>query len=205
MKKFFYYLSTLVISLFLISCSKSNTLDNSNNKDINTNSTNQNFEIATVSKNIDGDTIKVKFSNDDINGNYKNSEQTIRLIGVNTPETVKQNSPVEPYGKEASDFTKSTLKVGTKIYLEKDIGDTDKYNRLLRYVWLDIPNDSSSNEELKSKMFNSILLDEGYAQIMTIQPNVKYQDYFLNLQKNARQNQKGLWSLDVYKNEKTTK
>ena len=72
---------------------------------------------------------------------------------------------------------------GKKEYIEKDAGDTDKYGRLLRYVYTE-----------DGKMFNEVLVQEGYAQVMTIQPNVKYQERFVQAQRQAREGKKGLWN-----------
>lgn len=127
--------------------------------------------LYNVTRIVDGDTIVI---------DYKGKQEKVRLIGVNTPETVKPNSPVEHYGKEASDFTKKML-TNKKVELEFDIGQRDKYNRLLAYIYLD------------GVMFNKTLVKEGYAQVMTIPPNVKYADEFIKLQKEARENKRGLW------------
>ena len=127
------------------------------------------YEKAVVKRVVDGDTLLLA------------NDKRVRLIGVNTPETVKPNSPVEAYGKEASEYTKKML-TGKTVYLEKDAGDTDKYGRLLRYVYTE-----------DGKMFNEVLVQEGYAQVMTIQPNVKYQDRFVEAQRQAREGKKGLW------------
>jgi len=99
---------------------------------------NLNLKEVKVSRVVDGDTIEL------LDG------RKVRLIGVNTPESTTRT---EPYGKEASDYTKSQL-TGKTAYLEKDVSETDKYGRLLRYVWLSIPN------EIRSKMFNAILSAE---------------------------------------------
>lgn len=140
------------------------------------------YEKALVKRIIDGDTIVVI-----LNG----VEEKIRLIGVNTPESVgKYKSNPQPYGKEASNFTKRSL-LGRIVYFEKDVGDKDKYGRLLRYVWLTDPSKGNLNED----MFNIILIKEGYGSVMTIQPNVKYQKTFVNLERQARENKKGLWQL----------
>ncbi len=139
---------------------------------------------ATVTRVVDGDTIRV-----DING----KEEAVRLIGVDTPETVKPNHPVEPYGKEASEFTKKKL-TGKTVYLETDLEERDRYQRLLAYVWLEKPN-GINNQEIREKMFNAILLREGYGQLLTVPPNVKYSDYFTEYQKEARENNRGLWGL----------
>jgi len=118
---------------------------------------------------IDGDTIKIE------------SGQKVRLIGIDTPETVDPNRPVGCYGQEASNFTKSRLE-GKSVELEKDVSDTDKYDRLLRYIWLD------------GVLFNETLVREGYAQVSTYPPDVKYQNKFLAAQAEARNQKKGLWS-----------
>jgi len=149
---------------------------------------NQNAPIllvaAKVTKVVDGDTIYIKLSN--------GSEEKVRFIGVDTPESTIQH---EPYGQEASNYTKSKLS-GKTVYLEKDVSERDKYNRLLRYVWLEKPGEISDTE-IRSKMFNAILLLEGYAQVATYPPNVKYVDYFTKYQTEAREASKGLWGIEV--------
>jgi micrococcal nuclease len=142
------------------------------------------YEVAKIVRVKDGDTIVAE-----ING----KEETIRLIGIDTPESVgKYKNNPEPYGVEASNFTKSILTPNKTIYLTKDAGDKDKYQRLLRYVWLDKP----SVLNIKETMFNAVLVKEGYANTLTIPPNVKYSMVFNLLEKEARELNKGLWSLE---------
>jgi micrococcal nuclease len=117
-------------------------------------------------------------------------EEKVRFIGVNTPESTKE---IEPYGKEASAYTKTRLD-GRKIWLELDVEERDRYGRLLAYIWLEQPA-SDSEPEVRAKMFNAELLLNGYAQVMTIPPNVKYADLFVKLQQEAREANKGLWGL----------
>ena len=118
---------------------------------------------------IDGDTIEVS-------GN-----RIVRYIGIDTPETVDPRKPVQCFAQEAT--AKNKELVNEKIvYLEKDVSETDKYDRLLRYVWLD-----------KEVMVNEVLLREGYAQVSTFTPDVKYQERFISAQKDARDNNRGLW------------
>ena len=74
---------------------------------------------------IDGDTVEI---------DYEGKTTAVRLIGVDTPETVHPNQPVEPYGKEASNFTKNLL-MGESVYLRFDVDRTDKYDRLLAYLY----------------------------------------------------------------------
>ena len=142
-----------------------------------------NLEAATVTQHVDGDTVYVRLEN--------GQEYKLRMIGVDTPETVHPSKPIEFYGKEASDFTKSKL-LGQTVYLEKDVSDTDRYGRLLRYIWLKPPAEITK-EEIKSKMFNAILVANGYAQVSTYPPDVKYQEYFIELEREARDNNIGLW------------
>lgn len=127
------------------------------------------FKVLRVA---DGDTIVI---------DYYGSKEKVRFIGVNSPESVKPNSPVEPYGKEAAKFTRKNLD-GKYVTLEFDVDKRDKYGRLLAYVYVD------------GVMFNKTLLEEGYAQLMTIPPDVKYVDEFKEIQRMARENNKGLWA-----------
>ncbi|SHF14894.1 micrococcal nuclease [Desulforamulus putei DSM 12395] len=138
---------------------------------------------ATVTRVIDGDTVHVS-----INGR----DETVRMIGVNTPETHHPSKPVEYYGPEAEKFTRSQLD-GKQIWLQKDVQERDKYGRLLAYIWLEQPA-SDSESEVRAKMYNAKLLLDGYAQVMTIPPNVKYADLFVKLQREAREGGRGLWS-----------
>jgi len=127
-----------------------------------------------VTKIVDGDTFWI----DD--GSEKGMK--IRLIGINTPETVHPQKEVEYFGRESSDYLKNLLS-GKKVRLEFDIDKIDRYGRTLAYVYL------------KNGTFvNAELVKNGYAQVMTIPPNVKYSEKFLKLERIARQNTKGLWN-----------
>jgi micrococcal nuclease len=131
-----------------------------------------------VSKVVDGDTIDVT-----VNG----ETARVRLIGINTPETVDPRKPVECYGKEASDFAKETL-TGKKVRLEADPTQTDrdKYDRLLRYVFLE----DGTN-------FNELMVARGYAYEYTYDAPYKYQKEFKAAQKFAEDNKRGLWAEGV--------
>jgi micrococcal nuclease len=128
-------------------------------------------DAVKVERVVDGDTFEVK-----LNG----KKEKVRLIGVDTPETVKPNTPVMYYGKEASDYTKKRLQ-GRTIELEWDVDRTDRYDRLLAYVWIG------------GELFNRTLVQEGYARIATYPPDVKYVDLFTKDQQQARSQGKGLW------------
>lgn len=128
------------------------------------------YSTANVKRVVDGDTFETA------NGDK------VRLIGMNTPETVKPDSPVEAYGKEASAYTKKRLS-GKTVYLFADAGDKDKYGRLLRYVFI----------EGETEMFNETLLREGYANTMTVPPNVMFAESFVKIERDARNDGRGLW------------
>lgn len=144
------------------------------------------FEVATITDVTDGDTITV--------GIYGTGYKT-RLIGVDTPETVHPSKPVEFMGKEASDFTKTQLQ-DKKVWLEKDVSDTDRYDRLLRYIWLEEPSniENPTYEDVRDKMFNGILIRDGYANASTFPPDVKYQEYFARIEEESREKGVGLWN-----------
>ncbi|MFH0936837.1 MAG: thermonuclease family protein [Candidatus Daviesbacteria bacterium] len=130
-------------------------------------------EEKLVIRVVDGDTIEVE-------GNQK-----IRYIGIDTPETVDPRRPVACFGKEASDENKKLVE-GKKVILEKDISETDKYERLLRYVYV-------KNPDGTTLFVNDYLVRQGFAKISTYPPDVKFTDQFLAAQVEARENQKGLW------------
>ncbi len=140
---------------------------------------------AKVTKGVDGDTVHVS-----LNG----KDETVRFIGVNAPELSHpaQNIQEQPYGQEAAKHMTDAL-LGKTVYLEFDVGQRDKYGRLLAYIWLAPPKDNSENE-IRGKMFNAQLLLNGYAQVMTVPPDVKYSDLFLKFQREAQSNNKGLWA-----------
>lgn len=144
------------------------------------------YQKASVESIIDGDTIEVKIG-DDV---YK-----LRLIGINTPEINHPDKGVEFFGKEASEFTKEILE-NKEIYLEKDLSEVDKYQRILRYVWLNLPKnpEKPSFEELRDQSLNGILVRDGYANAVTVPPDVKYAEWLAKIEKEAQANNMGLWN-----------
>lgn len=146
----------------------------------------EHYQKAKVSRVVDGDTIEVV---------YDGHAYKLRLIGVNTPETKHPQKGVEFFGKEASAFTEEKLN-GKDIYLEKDVSDTDRYQRLLRYVWLTPPKNplNPTYEEVRDNSFNGVLVRDGYANASTYPPDVKYSELFSKIEAEARANNKGLWN-----------
>ena len=137
------------------------------------------LEAAIVERVVDGDTIIVTLND---------QEQYVRLIGVDTPESVHPDeSRNTEAGSTASEYTKSLLLEGSTVYLQKDTSDTDKYDRLLRYVWLEEPANVNDESEIKSKMLNAILIQNGYAQAEPYEPDTTYADLFNSLESTAQQ------------------
>lgn len=141
-----------------------------------------NYNDILVKRVIDGDTIQLE------------TGQRVRLIGIDTPEmhysdklyrdsrrTEQDIQTIRELGKRAYEFTKKLIEA-KRVSLEFDVEKYDKYGRLLAYVYL------------KDGTFvNAKIIEEGYASLMTIPPNVKYTDLFLKLYQKARENKRGLW------------
>jgi micrococcal nuclease len=131
---------------------------------------------AAVVRVVDGDTIIVRLGSQDMR---------LRYIGIDTPETVRPGHPVEWLGPEASEANRRLVEGRTAV-LEKDVSETDRFGRLLRYVWL--------RDDDDWLMVNHELVRLGYAQVTTIPPDVKYADLFLEAQREAREAGRGLWA-----------
>ncbi len=142
-------------------------------------------EIGEVTRVVDGDTIEVRITarvDGPGAGDARiGSSYDVRLLGIDTPESVKPNSPVECFGREASAAAKALLE-GSDVKLVKDVEETDRYDRLLRYVYLG------------HELANARLVVNGYAAAYTYPPNVRHADLFVALQREATQEQRGLWS-----------
>lgn len=130
-------------------------------------------EVYPVERVIDGDTLVIR---------YQGVLTTVRLLGVDTPETVHPNKPVEHFGREASAFTKRLLE-NEKVRLDFDLERFDRYGRLLAYVY-------RASDGL---FVNEALLREGYAHAYTRFP-FRYLDRFRQLEAEAREARRGLWA-----------
>ncbi len=164
---------------------KAQNNQNNNNPEVITNNTQNNenkeieFQEAYVTKIIDGDTIGVT-----IDGKY----YKVRFIGINCPEYTKE---IEPYGKEATEYTNEKLYNKT-IYLQKDVTDTDDYDRLLRYIWLEKV-DEINEETVKKSLFNYELVVNGLANSNYYKPNITLQDYLEQAEIYAKRHKIGMW------------
>ncbi|MGH2839106.1 MAG: thermonuclease family protein [Thermoleophilaceae bacterium] len=122
---------------------------------------------ARVTKVTDGDTIRL------------GELGPVRLIGIDTPEVY---GGVECFGHEASDFARRLLPVGTRVRYRVGVEERDRYGRLLAYVWLP-----------GGRMLNRVMVLKGYAQPLTIPPNVEFADVFRAAARAARRAGLGLW------------
>lgn len=137
--------------------------------------TDKNEQLIKVVRVIDGDTIILE------NG------KTVRYIGIDTPELRTKKGKPECYAYEAKKKNEA-LVLGKKVRLEKDVSETDKYGRLLRYVYVD------------GVFVNEYLVKEGYATVLTYPPDVAYANLFLVAQQDARENNRGLWGKQCHLN-----
>ena len=131
------------------------------------------FLAVKVVRVVDGDTIQVCCIG------WK--REKVRYIGVDTPETHHPMRGVEPYGMEAAEANRKLVD-GKTVRLEFDVQQLDKYGRTLAYIYLE-----------DGTFVNAWLVENGYAMVMTFPPNVKHQELFLKLQREAREARKGLW------------
>lgn len=131
---------------------------------------NEEFKVSRI---VDGDTIEIS------------TGEKVRYIGIDTPETVDPRRPVGCFGKEASDENKKIVG-GKSVILEKDISERDKYNRLLRYVYI-----KQTNGNLL--FVNDYLVRQGFAKASTYPPDVKFAGQFVEAEREARENNRGLW------------
>ncbi|MFR9296159.1 MAG: thermonuclease family protein [Aedoeadaptatus pacaensis] len=138
---------------------------------------------VTVKRVVDGDTLII----DD------GADTRVRLIGVDTPETVKPRGRVEPWGKEASDFSKKTL-TGKAVFLEYDEEKEDRYGRTLAYIWTEDPRVSDKPKE--EILFNYQLVASGYARERAYEPNTKYQAMLHEGEIVAMDHVRGIWAVE---------
>jgi micrococcal nuclease len=155
-----------VLLAFAVGCGDASTADGtSDNGDAN----------GTVVRIVDGDTVVV-----DVDG----AEEKIRLIGIDTPESVDPRRPVECFGKEATAHITDLIPEGTPLRVERDVEARDRYDRLLAYLY-------RADDDL---FVNEQMIADGYANVATYPPNVTHVDRFLEAERSARADDRGLWS-----------
>lgn len=137
---------------------------------------NENFYRVTEIH--DGDTVTIV--RDSFLGIVVKTEK-VRLIGIDAPELAQ-----EPWGRRAKNYLKKLVRESDwQVRVELDVQQRDRYGRILAYLW-----------DNKGNMINYLLIRNGYAMVYTIPPNVKYADLFVEAQRLAREEKKGIWGKD---------
>lgn len=189
----------LSLSLFFGGCSSSTTTLSTLTDFNTTQDKNDNYSTSSVPKAsveasiervVDGDTIKVKLKD-------SGKTVTLRLLLIDTPESVKPGVDPQPYSIDASNFAKELLKIGDKAYIEYDEGDkTDKYDRHLCYLWF-------YNKEDKSwKMFNEKIVEEGLARVGYVYSQRRHLDTLYKAEDKAKSSKLNIWSVNGYVTDK---
>lgn len=127
-------------------------------------------EVVKAKLVIDGDTIQI------------DTGESVRYIGINTPELKDERGEIQCFAKEALQKNKELVE-NKFIELEKDISETDKYGRLLRYIWIG------------DRLINEELVREGYAHSATFPPDIKYQQRFIEAARLAQNENRGFWGI----------
>ena len=170
------------IFILIFSLSACDEKENTSNDQIS--STDETYTKAQVTRVIDGDTIWVNIGGD---------KEKVRFIGINAPELARDGKKAQFMAEKARDFVEKTIK-DKEIHLEKDLTDRDKYDRLLRYIYLEKPSENPNLEEIRDKSLNGILVKEGLAYSNYYKPNIKYQDFLEKLEDEAKENKLGIHS-----------
>lgn len=139
-------------------------------------------QVNKVVRVVDGDTFEI------------DTGEKVRMIGIDTPELHHPTKDVQCFGKEAMLKTKDMLE-GKMVRLEKDVSETDRYGRLLRFVYLlNLSPTPLPTGQLSEVFVNAYLIKEGFAHAVTFPPDVMKSQEFISLENEARYNKKGLWS-----------
>lgn len=133
-------------------------------------------ERVRVVRVVDGDTVVIEAGG---------RQDRLRYIGIDAPESVRPDTPVEPFGREAA-AANEALVAGREVLLERDVSDRDEFGRLLRYVWLETDDGPL--------MVNFELIARGFAQAVTFPPDVRHAELFRAAEREARTRGRGLWS-----------
>jgi micrococcal nuclease len=139
---------------------------------------------TVITRVVDGDTVEARIGG---------AVEDVRLIGVDTPETVKPDTPVQCFGPQASHFTKRELE-GERVRLVFGVERRDVYGRLLAYVYLPHPTlKSPQRQQSRVRLFNEALVRRGLARTLTIPPNDRFAPRLRRLELAAARAGRGLW------------
>ena len=137
-----------------------------------------------VAENVTEAVVNFVIDGDSLNITYDGQEEKLRLIGIDAPERYNTDGTDNPNGKTVQDYAKSVFPKGTVIYVELGEQQRDNYGRLLGYVYRD---------KAATQMFNLELIELGYAEVLTFEPNDKYEDMFIRAEQKAKQEGAGFW------------
>ena len=141
---------------FLLSCCSSGTCT----------SMDSDFQEAIIIRVVDGDTLVV-----DLQG----VEEKVRMINIDAEESVNPDeSKNTEAGVQASDFVKAVATQGKTVWLQREVSDRDKYGRLLRHVWLSLPDDPDDSGEVSTSMLDAIIVANGHAKAVDYPPDIRY-------------------------------
>jgi micrococcal nuclease len=141
-------------------------------------------EAGQVVHITDGDTIRVVIAGE---------EQRLRYIGIDTPESVAPNTPVEPFAEAATDAN-ALLVDGERVILERDVSDTDRFDRLLRYVWLEPDLSNADPDDDSWRLVNREIVLLGLAEAVDYPPDTKYSAILQAAESEARAAGLGMWA-----------
>ena len=143
---------------------------------------------GTVVRAVDGDTLEVRLDGG-------GGAEDVRLIGVDTPETVKPGTPVQCFGPQASAFQHRVAE-GRRVRLVVGVEPRDVYGRLLAYAYLLPParvSDNPKRPAQRERFLNAELLRRGLARTLAIPPNIRFAERFEALERDAARAGRGLW------------
>lgn len=133
-----------------------------------------NYQKAEIIRVVDGDTLVVKMDGEQVR---------VRLIGVDCEESTMEDEKMNTEkGRAEADYVRQLLPQNTVVYLQKDQSETDVYGRLLRYVWLEIPQRPWDVNEVSQKMLNGILIEKMHTRVKEYPPDVRYLELFRELE-----------------------
>ncbi|MBQ7703193.1 MAG: thermonuclease family protein [Firmicutes bacterium] len=137
-----------------------------------------------VAENVTEAVVNFVIDGDSLNITYDGQEEKLRLIGIDAPERYNPDNTDNEQGRIAQDYAKKAFPQGTVIYIELGEQERDNYGRLLGYVYRD---------KAATQMFNLEMIEQGYAVVLTFEPNDKYEDMFIRAEQKAKQEGAGFW------------
>lgn len=178
--RIFPYLTIVVVVILLVFSLSNNTINTSINDYLSQTGTakyERDLSKLIVKRVVDGDTVE-----------FENGVKS-RLLYIDTPETVKPNTPVQCYGKEASTKLNNLL-LNKEVFITSDKNKEDRYGRSLNFIYLE---ESDAKSQNISKSINAYMVKNGYARSVSYSPNTTYKEDFNSWMQDAIDNKLGVW------------